>query len=182
VHSEPPGGPLTGRAVPTAVALEAPFSTRELRDTLGMFATGVTIITTRGPSEPYGMTANAFSAVSLDPPLVLVCVLSEAKGAAAIVANGHFAVNVLGARQEALSRHFAWPRRPRGPAAFAGVPHHCEVTGAPIIEGAAAYLDCWLASRHQAGDHTIFVGEVAARGADPHASPLVWFAGGYRSL
>src|SRR5512132_1689779 len=88
------------------------FSAAELRGVLGAFATGVTVITTRGPDHLYGMTANAFSSVSLDPPLVLICVISGTEGQRVISANGVFAVNVLCAEQEALSRYFAARDRP----------------------------------------------------------------------
>ncbi len=166
----------------TPKALDVSFTRRDLRDALGMFATGVTVVTTRGAKEPYGMTASAFSVVSFDPPLVLVCVVSQAQGAESIAANRHFAVNVLTAEQEALSRHFASRKRRRGPDAFAEIPHREAVTGAPILDGVAAYLDCWLAAKHEAGDHVIFVGEVLALGADRSAPPLLYFAGSYRSF
>jgi flavin reductase len=169
-----PGGP--------AELAEPPFSRRELRDALGMFATGVAIITTRGADGPYGMTANAFCAVSLDPPLVLICVMDGTRGAAAIAANRHFSVNVLAAEQEALSRHFASRDGPRGREAFAEIPHRAVATGAPVIEGAAAYLDCLVASGHEAGDHVIFVGHVLAIGTTGCDSPLLYFSGTYRSL
>ena len=97
------------------------------------------------------MTANAFSSVSLDPPLILVCVNSGTQGAETIARNGVFAVNVLGAHQEPISRHFSSRERPSGRAAFAGLPHRSEVTGSPILERAAAYLDCLVRDCHEAG-------------------------------
>jgi len=148
----------------TAV-IAAPFSTGDLRSVLGMYATGVTVITTQGVSEPYGMTANSFTGVSFDPPLVLVCAMSQQQGAAVI------------------SRFFASRRRPRGPDAFAEIAHRRLTTGAPIIDGVAAYLDCSLVAEYEAGDHMILIGEVLALGADTAArSPLVYYAGGYRTL
>ncbi len=166
-----------------ATAVENPFGKRELRDVLGMYATGVTVITTQGVTEPYGMTANSFTGVSLDPPLVLVCAMSQAQGAATISDNGHFAVNVLTAEQEAISHFFASRNRPRGPNAFAEIPHRRLATGAPIIENVAAYLDCRLVTEYEVGDHTIFIGEVLALGAEAAArSPLLFFSGGYRTL
>jgi flavin reductase (DIM6/NTAB) family NADH-FMN oxidoreductase RutF len=168
---------------PGSAVIEAPFSTRDLRDVLGMYPTGVTVITTQGVSEPYGMTANSFTGVSLDPPLVLVCAMSQAQGAAIISANGHFAVNVLAAEQEAISRFFASRNRPRGPHAFAEIPHRRLVTGAPIIDGVAGYLDCSLVAEHEAGDHMIFIGEVLALGTESSTrSPLLFFGGSYRTL
>lgn len=158
-----------------------PFSTREFRDALGAFATGVTVVTTRG-AEPYGMTANAFSSLSLDPPLVLVCVVSGTHGCESIAANGIFAVNVLTEEQEPLSRWFASRDRPRTAEAFADVAHHHAATGSPLIDGAAAHLDCRLAAQHEAGDHTILVGEVLALDIVPGASPLLFHGGAYRRL
>lgn len=159
-----------------------PFSGSDFRSALGAFATGVTVITTYGADEPYGMTANAFSSLSLDPPLVLVCVISGTAGSQAIDRNGVFAVNVLASDQERLSRFFASKDRPRGPDAFADVPHRTEVTGSPILEGVAAYLDCHVRARYPEGDHTIFVGEVTALGADGEAPPLLFHAGSYARL
>jgi flavin reductase (DIM6/NTAB) family NADH-FMN oxidoreductase RutF len=165
------------------VTAEPPVASRDLRSVLGMYATGVTVITTAGTGEPYGMTANSFTAVSLEPPLVLVCAASGGKGAALISASGHFAVNVLSARQQNIARLFASRHRPRGRDAFAGVPHHRLLTGAPVINGAAAYLDCALAAEHEAGDHVIFIGEVLALGPRlPASDPLVFFAGRYTTL
>jgi flavin reductase len=167
----------------TTVEVTAPaFGSRVLRYTLGAFATGVTVITTRGEHEPYGMTANAFSSVSLDPPLVLVCVVSGTSGSEALAHNGLFAVNILTEAQEPLSRFFASRDRPRGPRAFAQVPHRAGVTGAPILEGVAGYLDCRLHTAHEAGDHVIFLGEVMDLGRDPDARPLLFYGGRYAHL
>ena len=96
------------------------FTGRDFRDTLGAFATGVNVITTRGAEHSYGMTATAFSSVSLDPPLVLVCIGVTAEGSDMIQRNGVFAVNILGADQEPLSRFFASKERPRGRDALRG--------------------------------------------------------------
>jgi flavin reductase (DIM6/NTAB) family NADH-FMN oxidoreductase RutF len=154
----------------------------ELRRALGAFATGVTVVTTRGPAGDHGMTANAFTSVSLDPALILVCVAERSAGRTAIAENGIFAVNVLSAGQEALSRRFARRDRPRGAATFTGVRWRPESTGAPVLAGAAAYLDCRLVITHQAGDHVIFVGSVARFGFDETAEPLVFHRGRYHAL
>jgi flavin reductase (DIM6/NTAB) family NADH-FMN oxidoreductase RutF len=158
------------------------FNDRDFRNTLGAFATGVTVITTRGPEHHYGMTASAFSSVSLDPPLILVCIAHSAAGSEAIDRNRVFAVNVLSAHQEPISRYFSSKERPRGQDAFREVPHRGVVTGAPVLEGVAAYLDCSLHSTHDAGDHRIFVGEVLALGSHPGVPPLLFHGGGYRYL
>jgi flavin reductase (DIM6/NTAB) family NADH-FMN oxidoreductase RutF len=162
-------------------AAETGFSATDFRKALGAFATGVTVITSRGADDEhaYGMTANAFSSLSLDPPLVLVCVIAGTAGAEMIEHNGSFAVNILGSHQEPISRYFAWKDRPRGAAAFSEIPHHTAVSGCPLLKGAAAYLDCRLADKHESGDHVIYIGEVLALGFDPAARPLLFHAGSY---
>ena len=96
--------------------------------------------------------------------------------------HGKFAVNILAADQEPISRYFASKDRPRGPDAFRDVSHREGVTGCPIIDGVAGHLDCTLVASHEAGDHVIFVGEVQALDLAPDAEPLVFQGGGYRVL
>ena len=168
----------------TQVQQEAPsalegFSGTDFRNALGSFATGITVITTKGVDHPFGMTANAFSSVSLDPPLVLICVISGTYGAETIQRNGVFAVNILSDEHESISRYFSSKDRPRGAAAFDEIPHVFAVTGSPIIEGAAGYLDCRLHATHEAGDHLIFIGEVVALGHNPDVRPLLFHGGRY---
>lgn len=158
------------------------FSGVDFRNALGVFATGVTVITTQGVEHPFGMTANAFSSVSLDPPLVLVCVISSTTGSESIERNGVFAVNILGAEHEPISRYFSSKDRPRGPDAFKEIPHFFGVTGAPILEGVAGYLDCQVHAAHEAGDHIIFIGEVMALGFEAEVDPLLYHGGRYRSV
>lgn len=158
------------------------FSAKEFRSTVGAFATGVTVVTTRGEEHAYGMTANAFSSVSLDPPLILVCVISPSEGADHIARNGVFAVNILGVDQEPLSRYFASRDRPKGRDAFAEVPHRFAASGAPILEGSPAFLDCRLHTTHEAGDHLIFIGEVLELEVRDGREPLLFHGGGYRLL
>lgn len=160
----------------------ASFTSQEFRATVGSFATGVTVVTTRGEEHAYGMTANAFSSLSLDPPLVLVCAMARSEGSEHIKRNGCFAVNILRAEQEPLSRYFASKDRPRGRDAFAEVPHRIAESGSPVLEGAVAYLDCRLHADLEAGDHRIFVGEVLELEADPDGTPLVFHGGQYRLL
>jgi flavin reductase (DIM6/NTAB) family NADH-FMN oxidoreductase RutF len=147
---------------------------------LRTFATGVTIVTSAGDEPPSGVTANAFTSVSLAPPLVLVCLNAASSTCRAIAGNRVFAVNVLSAEQEWLSRRFASPSRPRGWAAFSDVPHREGSSGAPILDGVACWLDCRLAGMHVAGDHIVVIGEVLAFDGDPGREPLVFHAGRYR--
>jgi flavin reductase (DIM6/NTAB) family NADH-FMN oxidoreductase RutF len=156
------------------------FTSKDFRSAVGSFATGVTVVTTRGEEHAYGMTANAFSSVSLDPPLVLVCVIAQSEGSEHIRRNRCFAVNVLHAAQEPLSRYFASRERPRGRDAFGEVDHRIAASGSPILEGAIGYLDCRLHTSHDAGDHEIFIGEVLELGFDPEGEPLIFHGGGYK--
>jgi flavin reductase (DIM6/NTAB) family NADH-FMN oxidoreductase RutF len=128
------------------------------------------------------MTANAFSSVSLDPPLILVCVINPSEGADHITRNGVFAVNILSVDQEPLSRYFASRERPKGRDAFRDVPHRVAASGSPILEGAAAFMDCRVHASHEAGDHSIFIGEVLELDLQDGGTPLVFHGGGYRLL
>ncbi|MBB5953887.1 flavin reductase (DIM6/NTAB) family NADH-FMN oxidoreductase RutF [Saccharothrix tamanrassetensis] len=165
----------TGGA-PAAIAPDS------LRRTMARFATGVIVITVGG-EHAHGMTANAFSSLSLDPPLVLCCVAHTARTHASLTAERRFAVSVLGADQEPVARYFADKRRPPGAAQFSRV--DCtpgEHTGAPVLADALAWLECALVDAHDSGDHTIFVGEVLAAGRGAGDSALLFFDGGYRNL
>jgi flavin reductase (DIM6/NTAB) family NADH-FMN oxidoreductase RutF len=155
------------------------FTGKDFRSALSSFATGVTVITTRGEEHSYGMTANAFSSVSLDPPLVLVCAKAASEGSQHIGVNRCFCVNILAAEQEPLSRFFSSKDRPKGRDAFKGVPHWTGATGSPILDGVVAHLDCELHATHTAGDHGIFIGEVLDLAVDGEKAPLLFCGGGY---
>lgn len=138
-----------------AVELADPLA---LRQAFGTFVTGVTVVTVGGLT-PHGMTANSFTAVSLDPPLVLVCVDRTAIMHGRLAETGSFAVSVLAADQEKVARYFADRRRPMGGAQFDAVtwrPGRC--TGAPLISGALAHFECALWRSYDGGDHTIVLG------------------------
>lgn len=155
---------------------------RELRRCFGGFATGVTVVTA-GRTIPHGMTANAFTSVSLDPPLILVCVLREAAMHAAILAEEAFAVSVLAAHQETVARYFADKSRPRGEHEFDVVDQTAgRFTGAPILTGAVSWLECKLAAVHDGGDHSVFVGEVLDFGRGAVRDALVFYGGAFRRL
>ena len=129
----------------------------EFRTALRSFATGVTVVTTRDrEGRPSGLTASAFTSVSLDPPLVLVCVDHAATAHPDFRERGWFAVNILRREQEALSRRFA----ASGGDKFGGVACHEGRTGLPLLDGALATLECRIVEAHEAGDHTIFIGQV----------------------
>jgi flavin reductase (DIM6/NTAB) family NADH-FMN oxidoreductase RutF len=148
----------------------------EFRRILGHWASGVAVVTTlREDGSPWGLTANAFTSVSLDPPLVLVCLDLTSDTGAWLRAAGYFAVSVLAADQERLARRFA---EEATLDRFAGVAWRTEATGAPVLADAVAWLDCRLHAEHPAGDHAIFVGRIAA-GDAADVPPLLYYRGGY---
>ncbi len=152
---------------------------RLFRDTVGAFATGVTIVTARGPAGPAGLTTNAFSSVSLDPLLVLVCFDNGSRTLPVVREAGRFAINVLRAGQEDLAATFASKRLAE--EKFAAVTH-TEDHGVPVLDDALAWLACDVHQLVPAGDHTIGIGVVTAMGVDPGGEPLVFAGGGYRRL
>lgn len=156
----------------------------EFRRVLGHFATGVTIVTTLDEGgEPSGLTASSFTSVSLHPPLVLVCVAHNAQSYPALRDRGRFAVNILGADQEVLSRRFATAPTARGSEKFEGIAYKTGEFGVPVLEDALAVVVCTIAHAYPGGDHTIFVGrvEAAASRGDP-TDPLLYYRGRYRQL
>ncbi len=153
-----------------------------LRRAFGAFATGVTIVTVGG-AEPHGMTANSFASVSLDPPLLLVCVGVQAVMHGRLLAGDGFGVSVLAAGQEDLARHFANRWRTVGRAEFDAVdwvPGRC--TGAPLIVGALAHFECTVWDTYDGGDHTIFVGRLLSMHRKPEDDAATFFNGRFRQL
>lgn len=148
------------------------------RASLARFASGVTIVTARGQDgQDYGMTVSAFSSLSLNPPMILVCIDNGASVAPVLEHCEHFAVNILAEGQEALSRQFAERERDR----FDGVTITRGETGVALLGGTLASLECSVVARHPAGDHTILVAEV--RGAElREGNPLLYYRGAYRQL
>jgi flavin reductase (DIM6/NTAB) family NADH-FMN oxidoreductase RutF len=163
-------------------SVPAPAGEQSLREVMARFATGVTVLTASG-AHTHGMTANAFSSVSLDPPLVLCCVARNARMHDAITSAGGFAVSLLGADQEDVARYFADPARPAGLAQFDAVDWRAGThTAAPLLGGAMGWLECGLAETHPGGDHSIFVGEVVRAECGSPCPGLVFFDGRFRTL
>ena len=157
-------------------ALSPNFSSTEFRHALGMFATGVTIVTARAASgELIGLTANSFNSVSLSPPLVLWSLSRLAGSMGAFSAGSHYAINILSADQQALARQFATKDIDR----FAGVAFSQGAGGAPVLEGSVASFECFNRSQYEEGDHVIFVGEVERCSHRTGASPLLFHGGRY---
>jgi flavin reductase (DIM6/NTAB) family NADH-FMN oxidoreductase RutF len=156
-----------------------PVDPSEFRRILGHWTTGVAIVATvSGNGQPRGLTANAVASVSLEPPMVLVCVERIADTHDAIRSAGFFSVNVLPQAAERIARRFAGDIVA---GKFDGVAYHAEVTGAPVLDEALAWVDCRLREAHDGGDHTIFVGDVVA-GDAREGEPLVYYRGGYNRL
>ncbi|MBC7895019.1 MAG: flavin reductase family protein [Cytophagaceae bacterium] len=149
----------------------------QFRQLMSRFASGITVLTAVDAHlRPHGMTVSAFSSLSLDPPLVLVCVDRSATMLDVLDASSHFAVNILAEGQEALSRRFSLEEME---LRFEGVGHSTGIAGLPVLHGALATLECRRSARHDAGDHAIFIGEVVGGTLDPAARPLVYYAGAY---
>jgi len=182
----------------TIANLTPTIEPRHLRSVLGRFATGVTVVTvahagvwhgmTRHGMTRHGMTVNSFTAVSLEPPLVLVCLHRSAQTHRLIELAGSFAINILRADHCHISDRFAGRHRDVADR-FAGIAWDVKVTGAPILTDALGWLDCLVVNRHRGGDHTIFIGEVQACDLAPQPSTnpvaagesLVFYAGGYHT-
>ena len=158
---------------------QAQSDSRTLRNALGRFATGVAVVTAIDPDgHPIGLTINSFSAVSLEPALVLWCLDNNSHNLAAFKQASHHAICILSAEQQALSNHFAtWPGD-----RFAGQDWHAGLGGAPVFPGSCATFEVANDTTYVAGDHTIFIGRVERFGERQDLAPLLFHAGRYRSL
>lgn len=156
-----------------------PIDPDTFRSVLGRFASGITVVTARdGDGRHYGMTVSAFCSVSLVPPLILVCIDLAASMHDALLSAPHFAVNILSADQEPLSRRFSGLDEHHR---FDGLGYTIGVTGSALLEEALAHIECRRLAQHAAGDHTVIIGEVEAAVAHD-ARPLLYYRGGYAQL
>ena len=152
---------------------------RTLRDALGCFATGVTVVTcVDGTGTPAGLTVNSFTSVSLDPPLLLVCVHKIAASAEALTGASHFAINVLQTGQQPASIRFSTRDQDR----FGVTPWSCGEAGAPILKDSLGVFECERFAVYDGGDHHILVGQVVKASFDASLDPLLYFRGRYRRL
>ena len=155
-----------------------PIEKNELRRVMGHFATGVTVITTCDEQgRPFGLTANAVTSLSLVPPLILICVDKKADTYPYFDRSKVFAINILSDEQETISRRFATS----GIEKFEGTGYRKSDIGCAILDGAVGHIDCRIVQSYDAGDHTIYVGEVESAEAED-VPPLLFFRGGYRKL
>jgi flavin reductase (DIM6/NTAB) family NADH-FMN oxidoreductase RutF len=157
------------------------LTSSDFRKAMGCFATGVTVITVDQGGEVHGMTANAFTSVSLDPMLVLVCVDYRARTHAHLHARKRFGVNVLRSDQQAISEYYAHSSDVHRHAEHAGAHFDRTAQGTPALRGALAYLECRLRKAEKAGDHTIFIAEVEDV-VVWEGEPLLYFRGQYRGI
>ena len=148
----------------------------DFRKVMGRFATGVTIVTTCDGDRRLGITVNAFSSVSLDPPLVLVCIEKTSYLHQVMLRNGFFAVNLLSEDQQELSQCFAGRSEAR--RNFCNALSHTAVTGAPVLDHSLGWLDCRIVNAYPGGDHSIIVGQVEALGGG-EGHPLLYHRGKY---
>ena len=164
-------GPSSERSTLDETALD-------FRRAAGTFATGVAVVTSVADDVPVGMSVNAFTTVSLDPTLVLICLRNGCRLLASIEDSGVFAATVLAAQQQRQAQWFANRARPTGAAGFAGIPTRpAPVTGCLVLGDGLTYFDCRVRDLHPGGDHAVIIGEVAAFGELRPREPLL-FAGG----
>jgi flavin reductase (DIM6/NTAB) family NADH-FMN oxidoreductase RutF len=155
--------------------------TSAFRDAMARWASGVAAVTTVTAEGLHGVTVSAFCAVSPRPPLVLVCIDSLSRSAELLAEAGCYAVSILAGGQEFLADRLAG-RGPLIDRRFTGAPYFTAVTGAPVLRGCLAWLDCRVAATYQAGDHQIFLGAVEAAGVGDAAAPLVYWERRYWRL
>ena len=151
------------------------FDEARYRQVLGHFATGVTVVTALAGGEPVGLAVNSFTSVSLEPPLVALCVSVLSSTWPRVREVGRFCVNILSADQEAVARTFS----SRNPKRFAGIGYRTAPSGAPILTGVLAWIDCTIEAEHPGGDHVIVVGRVRDLDVTREDRPLVFYRGGY---
>ncbi len=164
---------------PTTREYRSGSDPRTLRDALGCFATGVTVVTCLdGDGNPVGLTANSFTALSLDPPLLLVCIAKASASAGPLSKAAHFAVNVLQTGQQPASITFSTRVEDR----FGRTEWGCGEHGAPVLRESLSVFECARNALHDGGDHWILVGEVKKASFEPGLDPLLYFRGSYRRL
>jgi flavin reductase (DIM6/NTAB) family NADH-FMN oxidoreductase RutF len=158
-----------------------PIDAAMYRKVIGAFATGVTVVTTEVQGRLHGFTANALASVSLDPLLLLVCVDKRANAHEELARASTFGVNILADGQQDLSNLFAKSAEPAANT-LRGVAFHRGVTGALLIDGTLAALECETYRALDGGDHTIYLGRVVEGSIDGGSRPLLYYLGGYRTL
>lgn len=155
-----------------------PVQPDTFRKALGHFASGVTVVTMASDVRKTGLTVSAFSSVSLEPPLILVCINKDSNALDLLRETKVFAVNFLASDQTAVSNQFA----SRTDDKFQSIPYHASPMGAPILDHALGYVECTLVQEVEAGDHCVYIGQVESADVDDSKQPLLYYHGRYESL
>lgn len=154
------------------------ISKQEFRSALSLFASGVTVVTTKdNDGKLHGITVSAFCSVSLTPPLVLICIEKDTGSHHAFEQSRVFVINILRENQQHISNHFASPLENK----FNGISYRTGIEDLPVLENALANLECRLRHAYDGGDHTIFVGEIE-KATVSDGNPLLYFHGNYREI
>jgi flavin reductase (DIM6/NTAB) family NADH-FMN oxidoreductase RutF len=164
--------------------MSTPVDPQALRETMRLWASGVSVVTTAHGEQRSGLTVSAFNSLSLQPPMVLICLHKDSHSIPMIDESGVFAVSFLNSEQQIISDRFAG-RIPfaEGEDRFTGVLTHIAATGSPIISDAIAWVDCKVASKHDGSTHWIYIGEVQATGQNSlTTAPLLYFDRAYRTM
>jgi flavin reductase (DIM6/NTAB) family NADH-FMN oxidoreductase RutF len=156
-------------------------SPEQFRNVMAKHAAGVTVVTTAGPTGYHGVTVTAFCPLSLDPPLVLVCIDRQQQSHRLLETAAGWVVNLLSRDQEFLAEQFAG-RAPLADSRFSRLPHHLGPLGIPRLDGCLAWIDCRPWARYEGGDDSIFVGQVVALDLGPANDPLMYFERQYCEL
>ena len=158
---------------------ESAARARKFRDVLGLFASGVTVVTSLSDGEPVGMTCQSFSSVSLEPPLVMFCPARTSRAWPAMQRAGFFCVNFLAEDQAEISQAMAT----KGTDKYDGIAWRPATTGAPLLDGVIGFVDCTVHSVHEAGDHYVVLGRVRELGfGEADRKPLLYYRGGYDTV
>jgi 3-hydroxy-9,10-secoandrosta-1,3,5(10)-triene-9,17-dione monooxygenase reductase component len=158
---------------------ESAARARQFRDVLGLFASGVTVVTSMADGAPVGMTCQSFSSVSLAPPLVMFCPARTSRAWPLMQRSGYFCVNFLAADQADISNAMAT----KGTDKYDGIGWRPASTGSPLLDGVLGYVDCTVQSVHEAGDHYVVLGRVRDLGfIDDDGKPLLYYRGGYDTV
>jgi flavin reductase (DIM6/NTAB) family NADH-FMN oxidoreductase RutF len=160
------------------VNLNRTATAKEFKAAMRHFPTGVTVVTSLKDGEPRGVTVSSFASVSLDPPLVLICINREARSYLYLSTSKIFCVNILAGNQRVLAERFAGKLRENQ---FAGVDYDVDASGAAVLRGTVAHLDCEVVEEHHAGSHSIFIGRVMSARSRP-GTPLGYYNGEFHDF
>ena len=178
--TDEPGAVPTHKAAAERLPDGPPVNHEEFRRAFRQFATGVTLATTEAAGEWHGATANAVMSVSLEPPLVLLSIKVGSRMDKALRRGDNYALSILAAGQERVARYFSDSSQPHDRDAFAQFPHRTALTGAPLLDGALAHIDCRIETVYPGGDHLLYLGRVIYLHVHSDGEPLLYLRGEFR--